>query len=129
MIKILVESPFKSKNGNEEEEEHNVKYARAAMKDCFKRGEAPFASHLLYTQEGILDDSVPEERKLGIEAGLLWGAEAQKTMVYADLGLSSGMKKGIKRAKDEGRPVYYCYLGAPWSDCMPGIWSNMGRWM
>jgi hypothetical protein len=36
------------------------------------RGESPIASHLLYTQPGILKDDVPEERPLGIEAGLAW---------------------------------------------------------
>ena len=38
--------------------------ARRAMLDCLKRGEAPFASHLLYTQ--ALDDSDAAHRKLGI---------------------------------------------------------------
>lgn len=80
-------------------------YARAAMNDCFKRGEAPIASHLLYTQPGVLDDDIPEERKKGIEAGLLWGRHASKTVVYIDLGISDGMKEGIERAKAQGRPI------------------------
>jgi len=101
MIKVLVESPFK---GNQR---RNVTYARACLKDCFLRGEAPFASHLLYTQEGVLEDDIPEERTQGIEAGLLWGSLAEKTMVYIDLGLSSGMVYGIARAILEGRPVEF----------------------
>jgi hypothetical protein len=36
------------------------------------RGEAPIASHLLYTQPGVLNDGVPAERAHGIEAGLAW---------------------------------------------------------
>lgn len=80
-------------------------YARAAMRDCLLRGEAPYASHLLYTQDGVLDDDTPDERALGIEAGLCWGAAASKTVVYIDLGISDGMAEGIQRAKREGRPI------------------------
>jgi len=42
--------------------EENLKYLRRCMVDCLKRGEAPYASHGLYTQEGVLDDTVSEER-------------------------------------------------------------------
>lgn len=75
------------------------------MKDCFMKGEFPFASHLLYTQEGILDDKNTKERAMGINAGLAWGRFADKTVVYIDLGISEGMKQGIKRAIKEGRCV------------------------
>ena len=67
------------------------------------RGEAPFASHLLYTQ--MLDDLVPEEREMGIEAGLAIGKFAALTAVYIDRGISNGMNYGIQRAEDEGRRV------------------------
>ena len=67
MKRVIIESPYAG------DVERNLRYARAAMKDCLHRGEAPYASHLLYTQEGVLDDDVPGERKLGISAGLSWG--------------------------------------------------------
>jgi hypothetical protein len=105
LTRVLVESPFAGTTP--ELTARNVAYARAAMRDCFLRGEAPFASHLLYTQDGILDDTIPEERALGIEAGLLWGGLAEKTVVYTDLGISRGMTYGIERAKAEGRPIEY----------------------
>ena len=85
----------------------NEAYARAAMADCLKRGEAPFASHCLYTQPGVLRDEVPSDRALGIEAGLCWGKMADATVVYTDLGISGGMAMGIARATQEGRPVEY----------------------
>lgn len=44
----------------------NRMYARRAMLDCLRHGEAPFASHLLYTQ--VLDDTIPEDRELGMSA-------------------------------------------------------------
>lgn len=81
----------------------NVAYALLGMRDSLRRGEAPFASHLLYTQ--ILDDTIPEERTLGIDAGLAIGAAAEATVVYEDLGISRGMQYGIDHAVELGRPV------------------------
>jgi hypothetical protein len=43
--------------------EANVEYARRCVRDALARGEAPIASHLLYTQPGVLRDAVPEERQ------------------------------------------------------------------
>lgn len=83
----------------------NIKYAKLCMKDCLSRGEAPFVSHLLYTQ--VLDDSIQEERNQGIEAGLSWGLHAEKTVVYCNYGVTEGMKKGIKKAKEQHRPIEY----------------------
>lgn len=109
---VIVESPYAG------EVERNVAYARAAMADCLRRGEAPLASHLLYTQPGVLDDDVPAERLRGIEAGLAWGAKADATVVYSDLGTSRGMAQGILQANAERRPVEYRSL--------PG-WSGGGN--
>jgi hypothetical protein len=77
--------------------QRNTYYARAAMLDCLQRGEAPFASHLLYGQ--VLDDDVPEERSHGMEAGLALSQSLlsapflpQATHVfYVELGVSEGM--------------------------------------
>lgn len=99
MRKVLVESPYAG------DVERNTKYARLCLRDCLRRGEAPFASHLLYTQPHVLDDDIPEERDLGIEAGLVWGRAAEKTVVYTDFGITKGMRRGIKRAREEGREV------------------------
>jgi hypothetical protein len=71
------------------------------------RGEAPFASHALYTQEGVLDDDVPEQRRLGMDAGFEINSRLEATVVYTDLGMSSGMIEGVQRALDDGRIVEY----------------------
>jgi hypothetical protein len=105
MRRVILESPYAG------DVAANEAYARAAMRDCLLRGEAPIASHLLYTQPGVLDDAIPEERMLGINAGLVWGTLADATVVYADRGISRGMKYGIERAEHEGRPVEYRTLG------------------
>lgn len=96
---VIVESPYAG------DVERNTRYARACMADCLRRGEAPFASHLLYPQPGVLDDLRPEERALGIAAGLEWGKHAEATVVYVDLGISNGMRQGMRRAELDGRPV------------------------
>jgi hypothetical protein len=94
MRKVVIESPYGGSVAR------NVKYARAALRDCLLRGETPYASHLLYTQTGVLDDTIPEERKLGIEAGFEWRAGAEATVVYIDFGVSMGMKYGIAAAEE-----------------------------
>lgn len=99
MRRVILESPYAG------DVDGNVDYARACMRDCLMRGEAPFASHLLYTQPGILRDKNNDERQLGIKAGLEWGVVAEATVVYIDNGISAGMRQGIKHAELEGRPV------------------------
>ena len=101
---VVLESPFAA--ATQAEIEANLAYARAACHDALVRfGEVPFASHIKYTQEGILDDTIPWERSLGIAAGLAEGLLAQKTVVYVDRGFSSGMLKGVELALKAGRPV------------------------
>lgn len=107
MRRVIVESPYAG------EVVENEAYARRALRDCLLRGEAPLASHLLYTQPGVLDDLVPDERALGIEAGLVWDALADATVVYADRGWSTGMRAGVQRARDEGRPVEVRFIDGP----------------
>lgn len=105
MKRVIVESPYAG------DIEKNVEYARACMKDCLMRGEAPFASHLLYTQDGVLDDSNLVERHKGITAGFAWGKVADKVVVYTDLGISGGMEMGIERATQNKQEVEFRVLG------------------
>ena len=98
---VVIESPYA---GNVED---NERYARACMADSLARGEAPFASHLLYTQQGVLDDTSPAERDLGMRAGFAWGVGADAVAVYTDRGISAGMRAGIERAEAIGLPIEY----------------------
>jgi len=106
---VAVESPYAGAV------ERNLKYARAAVADCISRGEAPIASHLLFTQPGILKDDVEFERELGIKAGLEWATKADARVAYINFGISSGIKKGILHAKSIGQVVEYRRL-ASWDD-------------
>jgi hypothetical protein len=98
---VIIESPYAG------DIEANIEYARAAVRDSLTHGEAPIASHLLYTQPGILDDDIPEERQWGIDAGLAWRHVSEATVVYQDLGISDGMLYGIRLAMDAGKPIIY----------------------
>lgn len=98
---VIIESPYGG------EIEVNVAYARACVRDSLARGEAPIASHLLYTQPGILRDEVESERRWGINAGLAWLAVAHLTAAYVDRGISDGMEHGITTARNAGIPVEF----------------------
>lgn len=101
---VIVESPFAG------EISENVEYARRCIRDSLSRGEAPIASHLLFTQPGILNDDIPGERALGIEAGLAWYRVAEKCVVYADRGGSKGMGEGMQMARRCGVPIEFRLL-------------------
>lgn len=94
---VIIESPYAG------DVEANTKYAQRCIFDSLNRGEAPFASHLLYTQ--VLDDAVPSQRKMGIEVGFAWGEKADLVAVYTDKGVSKGMEFGIERAGVLGIPI------------------------
>lgn len=109
---VIIESPFAAPTGTPEAQKaaivaENIRYARLAVRDSLNRGEAPIASHLLYTQDGILDDNVPSERQWGIDAGLAWRIVADATVVYVDRGISRGMRYGIDAAESSGIHIQY----------------------
>lgn len=96
---VILESPYAG------DLNRNIRYARQCMRNCLMRGEAPFASHLLYTQPHVLRDSVQEERAMGIAAGFQWGAHADYVVAYIDYGITPGMKQGIRIYQEQGLKV------------------------
>lgn len=100
---VIIESPYAAPT--QDEIDANVEYARACVRHSLAQGEAPIASHLLYTQPGILDDTIPHERQQGIDAGLAWREVAQSSAVYVDRGISKGMEYGIQAAFKSGITV------------------------
>lgn len=104
----------------------NTLYLRACLHDSLIRGEAPFASHAIYTQQGVLCDTIPGQRALGIEAGFEWWKGAHKVVFYTDLGWSAGMLAaygrfavGVFDASETAEPRYIGFeirmLGGDWS--------------
>lgn len=101
---VILESPFAG------DLRRNIAYARACVRHSLSLGEAPIASHLLYTQPGILRDHEPAERQWGIDAGLAWKAVATASVVYKDYGITTGMEYGISAALKAGIPVEHRLL-------------------
>jgi len=101
MRRVVLESPYAG------DVENNVVYAKKCVHDCLLRNEAPIASHLLFTQPGVLNDNEPAERILGIEAGLKWQEVADMIVVYTDRGISKGMKEAIEHAEYLKKPIEY----------------------
>jgi hypothetical protein len=104
---VIVESPFAG------DVELHRRYVAACIRDSLERGEAPFASHAIYAQVGVLDDDDAAQRARGIAAGFAWRDVANATAVYFDLGVSKGMTAGIRHSKRNNVPLEYRSL-IPW---------------
>lgn len=83
----------------------NLNFARACLLHSIHLGETPFASHLFYTQ--VLDDTIPQDRTLGMTLGFNFYHHAQLCAVYTNLGISNGMLSGIRHAESLRIPVVY----------------------
>jgi hypothetical protein len=100
---VILESPY---SGNVQ---RNIRYARLCIRDCiFNHNEAPFASHLIYTQ--ALDDTQEAERWAGIQSGFAWSetvweGHPLRRVFYVDFGYSRGMELGKKDAEKKGQEV------------------------
>lgn len=99
MKRVILESPFAG------DVERNIDYARKCVRHSLSLGESPIASHLLYTQDGILDDTIPDERVCGINAGLAWKEVADLQVFYVDYGYSNGMRYAFNYAKEHNIPI------------------------
>lgn len=108
---VVIESPYGSED--EKEQRENIEYRDACILDSLHRGEAPFASHRMYT--GVLNDKVRAERSLGLAAGFQWGDCCDLVAVYQDRGISPGMKLGIERWEVLDKMVVYRTLGKQWA--------------
>lgn len=97
MTRVIIESPF---NGTPDEIKLNIEYAQLCLKKSLEAGEAPFASHLLYTQ--VLDDSIHTERRRGIDASKPWYEVVDKVAFCVDRGISNGMIEGAVQAVRSG---------------------------
>ena len=92
---VILESPYRV--------DRTRTYLQECIRDCLRRGEAPFASHQMYTD--ALDDDNVQDRTLGISAGFAWHDRADYVVVYEDLGVSPGMQEGIDHAQGRGLRV------------------------
>lgn len=100
---VVIESPYSDSNGRSIAA--NTKYAQECMRDSIGRGEAPFASHLLYPQ--VLNEALLCERMKGIALGYTVGELASKVAVYVDYGRSNGMNQAIEYYREQGKQIEY----------------------
>ena len=98
---VLLESPYYSEDESVMKE--NVKFAEACMRNSLMRGEAPMASHLLYTR--VLDED--GERSIGMSAAMSWQTVVDKLVVYSDRGITDGMTESINLAVKKGLRIEY----------------------
>lgn len=101
MIRTTVESPLAA--ATPEGFRRNVRYAQLCLLDSLKRGEAPFASHLIYPQ--VFDDLDEDQRRVGMQAGVEWLRMAELVVLYIDLGISKGMTAAEHEAIRYGKPT------------------------
>lgn len=103
---VCLESPFKPSEDDISRYEgqysaaellrQNLIYARLALLNSLKIGEAPLASHLLYTQVWA---ETPELRNAGIKAGIQMHHRCDLVVLCIDLGVSGGMRLAADNAK------------------------------
>lgn len=124
MRRVVIESPYSAPTAWGVR--RNVTYLRACLRDSLRRGEAPFASHGLYTLEGVLDDRVEAERAQGMIAGWAWltPAAIAADVVYCNLGISGGMMAGILCARRNGVILEFRKL-KDWKDPYAELVKNM----
>ena len=101
MIRTTIESPLAAPTP--EGFRRNIRYAQLCMLDSLKRGEAPYASHLLYPQ--VYDDLDEDQRRVGMTAGHEWLQVAELVALYIDLGVSKGMTLAESVAFRYGKPT------------------------
>jgi hypothetical protein len=98
---VVIESPFRA-TPYYTQEQHRL-YLYHAVADCIRRGESPFASHLILPE--VLNDDDEYERALGIRVGTNWGKYADLVAVYSCLGVSPGMQSAIQYYKGLNKPI------------------------
>jgi hypothetical protein len=87
----------------------NVKYAQELTGRAVRRGLVPITPHLYITQ--ALDDRNPEERALGMEAGLHLLEPCECIMIGGRYGISEGMRYKIEQAHKMGKNFSFADCG------------------
>lgn len=120
---VVMETPYAG------DTESNIAFGRACLKDCLARDEPPLASHLLYTQPGVLEDAEPAEREKGIGAGHAWIKLTQAVVFYIDRGISGGMRAGLRAAVHAGATIEFRNLeGLRWKFWPEEIKAELRAW-
>lgn len=95
---IYVASPLRG------DYERNIEKAKEYSKRVIDTGHIPFTPHLLFTQ--FTDDTMPEERELGISMGIEVLKKCDELWVFGNY-ISEGILGEIKAANKLNIPVKY----------------------
>lgn len=82
----------------------NILNARRYCKFAVDTGHNPFAPHLFYTQ--FLDDAQPQERRLGMELGMIMLTKCAEMWVFGET-ISPGMEREIAKAEARAMRIRY----------------------
>ena len=82
--------------------EKNTASAQAYCRMAVERGCTPIAPHLLFPQ--FLDDSLEEERELGMFMGLVLLTKCKELWAFGEY-VSEGMEQEIRKAEARNLPV------------------------
>lgn len=96
---VVYESPFASMDFDTFA--RNIAYARLLIREgATGYNEAGIASHVIWTQPGILRDTVESERNLGIACGIVFANMAKRGIIGHIYGIDLGWSKGMLRSKE-----------------------------
>lgn len=103
-MRVLIESRYR---GTPAEIEENKAFVHRVCRFASLNGYNPYASHIFFTQ--FLDDTIKEERDLGIRLGLEWADFVNEVWVCLREGqtMSEGMKFGIAAHLKAGRDIKF----------------------
>lgn len=124
-MKIVVESPLRG--SSVEEQQRNFRYALWCCRFVRLQGHTVYASHI--NGPWFLDDSVPEERDLGIALTAEITDDSWEHWFFLDLGplsSSEGMSKAYSHFRKRKRYCHELHL----ADEAPDFWKafEAGEW-
>lgn len=101
MKKVYICSPYRAQSN--EELIRNREYAKSLTRQAIKAGLAPITPHLYMSQ--CLDEDKPEERELGLNAGIELLIICNYVIAGIRYGISEGMRREIVAADTLGIEV------------------------
>jgi len=99
---VVIESPWAGLGAGEKAQA----YLRACLRDSLSRGEIPWASHAMLANTRALYEEDEDQREEGLEVNReMIRCYGTLVVLYADYGISPGMKMAQRWAIMQGKPV------------------------
>ncbi len=98
MKKVYICSPYRAHSSAELD--RNIEYVQEITRQVLRAGYAPITPHLYMTQ--CLNENDPEERSIGMAAGLQLLAGCDFVVIGDRYGISEGMDTEMRLAEELG---------------------------